>query len=116
MLITRLSDLSVVELGEVFYDDNEDPRENDGQLKWSDPHGGDCLPVGTSKSCDSHELAHVYSCNLKMKIFFVPETGEVVLWFEERSDEHGAADGWKVVGLDGDLAYLELHCPWPEAG
>ena len=112
VLITRLSDLSVVELGETYYNEDENARENRGDLAWDGSDSENALlPVGIAISRDSDETAHVYSNHMRMKLWLGAEDGRVRLCFEELSDEY--AGEWTWAGENGELACLEMQCPWP---
>ena len=120
VFITRLSDMGVVELGELFFnDEGYDLEDRGGDLLWGGVyqrrefyHRREFLPVGTSTSLDSNKPIHTYSNTLRMKLWFESRNGTVVLEFEEKG--HDYASEWKRVGTAKELAYLEMHCPWPE--
>ena len=110
VVITRLSDLSVVELGSVNYDDDEGPTDEDGDLLWTGALGGNAfLPIGITDSRGG-KLGYRSSDHLRMKFWLKPENGEVILSFEER--EQGE-ETWFGIGEHEDLVYLETQCPWP---
>lgn len=110
VLITRLSDLSVVELGTVFYN-----REDGGDLIWDGSDSENVfLPVGIAIPHDSDKTAHVYSNHMRTKLRMEAEDGTVILFFEKLSEE--SAGEWEEVEENSELAYLEMHCPWPETG
>ena len=109
VLVTRLSDMSVVELGTLCYKKDED--NDDGDLEWDffDPEDAS-LPVGVAWSRYANKPVHAYLTTQKMKLRLTPKDGTVLLFFEEWCQEN---DEWAAVKTKQELAYLEMHCPWP---
>ena len=111
--ITRLSDMSVVELGELFFNRDHDLGDSDGRILWGGVyHKREFLPVGTFNSSVSNKLIHAYSESMRMRLWFESWNGEVLLEFQEK--DHDYAGEWDAFGIKKELAYLEMHCPWPE--
>lgn len=95
----------------MIFNEEEDAGDNDGDFLWSccEPHDV-LLPVGISSAFDSDKTVHVCSDTMSMKLWFTPRDGTVGLCLVERG-EHG---DWGISDATKELAYLELHCPWPQ--
>ena len=107
VVVTRLSDLSVVELGSATYDYTND----DGIIMWNHDNGGNAyLPIGITKSsCDTP--AHVFSDHLRMQFELSPSDGVVALYFQRWV---GHDSEWvNMATSEEELLYLETQCPWP---
>lgn len=110
VLITRLSDLSVVELGELGFNEDNDVRSSGGDLLWGGhDYNEGLLPIGISSVSDSDKPFHIWSSSKRMKLWITPADGEVILHLDER-----CGDGWYVSETSEELAYLEMQCPWPQ--
>lgn len=108
--ITRLSDMSAVELGEVVFNENYDLEDAAGDLVWGGRyHRRSFVPIGRYIFSHSSKPFHAYSDNMRIKLWLQPPNGKVSLEFQKKYE-----DEWHPVVTDRELAYLEMHCPWPE--
>ena len=117
VVVTRLSDLSVVELGSATYDYTND--DGDTMLKmWNHNKGGNSyLPIGITKS-SGDTPAHVFSEHLRMQFLLSPSNGEVILSFQrwrgnDDGDDFDVGDWEYMTTAEEELLYLETQCPWP---
>ena len=103
-----------MELGETHYKDYdlEVGRED---LIWGGSDSENALlPVGIATPHESDKVAHLYSNSMRTKLWLGAEDGKVMICFEELSDEY--AGEWEEAGVNREVAYLEMHCPWPQTG
>lgn len=115
VIVNRLSDLSVVELGSLSYDKANDDASDNEYLEWNGL-GDDSatLPVGTSISENDGKPAHVHSDNLRMKLTLDPRDGEFTLWFQKWSaSEDNYYGRWVNMDSIEELMYMKKQCPWP---
>ena len=117
VVVTRLSDLSVVELGSATYDYTND--DGDTMLKmWNHNKGGNSyLPIEITKS-SGDTPAHVFSEHLRMQFLLSPSNGEVILSFQrwrgnDDGDDFDVGDWEYMTTAEEELLYLETQCPWP---
>lgn len=110
--VTRLSDLSVVEIVSVSYYDGDGPWDADGNLRFSDFYDGSIfLPVGVITKSRNGKPAHLFSNTLRVKFRLTPSNGVVILTFQQGYD--GDSGSWESMTEAEIMLYLETLCPWP---
>ena len=112
--VTRLSDLSVVEIVSVSYDDDAGPWDADGNLRFSDFYDESIfLPVGIITKSRNGKPAHLFSHTLRVKFRLTPSNGVVILTFQHWESSDGDSGSWGSMTKAEIMLYLETLCPWP---
>ena len=112
--VTRLSDLSVVELGPATYDDNYGPTDADGNLRFRDYDDGNIfLPIGTITKSRNGKTAHLFSNALRVEFRLTPSNGVVKLTFQHWEGIDDNSGHWMSMTEAETMMYLETLCPWP---
>ena len=113
VVVTRLSDLGVVELGSAAYDHTDD----DGLIQWSHVETERAfLPIEIITRAHGGEPAYLFSESIRMKFWILPSDGTVVLAFQSLNSDNGTAAGdlyWQSMTEEEEMLYLEKQCPWP---
>ena len=112
--VTRLSDLSVVELGSATYYEDNGPADADGNLRFCDYDDENIfLPIGIITKSRNGKPAHLLSNALRVEFRLTPSNGVVILTFQHWESSDGDSGSWGSMTKAEIMLYLETLCPWP---